>query len=179
MQSTISPALKWSIGVFTVAFIGLGSWLGYLVYKNQHQPTQTVAKVLPATITSSLIETPQPTATTTATSASSQSQATSTASTTVKATNAPILKQNQETPLTASIASASMNGQVMITIVANQPIVAGFSLATSASDYSQTKQLTVDSYSGTKTMMVRTKGGQTQQFDVSGSSVSSSATTQF
>ena len=165
-MNTLSPAYKWLVGIAVIAFIGLGTWLGVLVYRShQKSATASVATQLPAPVANGLIQ-PQPETAPVTTSVPASAS-------TAKPAAKPAAKTSQtETALAVSMTNVSMNGQVTITLVANQPIVAGFGPLGSASDFAMVKTLTVASFSGSKTVVARTKSGQTQTFTVSGSSSS-------
>ncbi len=177
-SSPFTPGMKWAVGGLTVAFVALGIWLGYaLTQRAQQVNDQSIQAELPKPVETALTE-PTPSAETesadTVEAAPQEKKTTrterSSVSTNIESTTTmPAVTEG--TTLSASIATAGTNDQILVTVVANEPVVIGFSPLGSSfadSEYAAAKTLTVPSFNGTRTLIVRSKSGQELRFDVTG-----------
>jgi hypothetical protein len=179
--SPFTSSMKWAIGGLTVAFIALGVWLGFaLTQRAQQVNDQSKQAELPKPVASVLTEpTPRPdSSSSNSTDATPQAQA---KTATQKPSREAVVESTttsqsvaDETTLSASIATAGTTDQILITVAANEPVVIGFSPLGSSfgdSDYAEAKTLSVPSFSGTRTLIVRSKSGQELRFEVTGSTM--------
>ena len=188
MEPAFTPAMKWTIGLLTAVFVGLGSWLGVIVYRNTHQPLVSVVST-PLAVPSSL---PAPVETTLMEPASSSTPSTSepkSAKTDVPVktlvSTAAVSKGRQnsastvttvtEPTLEASVASAAANNQITITVAANQLVQLGFGNV--SGEFVMAKSLTLVSFTGTKILIVRSRGGQELRYEVTGSASTTKTST--
>jgi len=181
MESTFTPLMKWTISGLAVVFVGLGTWLSTIVYRNQNSAApaeSTISTQLPAPVATTLTEpkadaaapsTPAPTLVSPVPTSTSDTAQTKPANTTT-ATTVTSTTVITEATLTVSVSTTSMNGSTTVIVTANQPVQAGFGSASGSFVSTQTLRF---SGSDTHTLVIRTKGGQEQRFSVAGSSSSS------
>ena len=208
MEPAYTATMKWLIGLLTVSFIGLGSWLGVIVYRNQHpmvvstpmSSSSNPMTQLPAPVATSLMDPTQATVMTEtaphqATNSEKQSasgSATSSLATTAlvksgsnqlstttsssKAVPTPAATAPVESVLSVAVTTTSTGELTTVVVTANQAVQAGF--GTASGGFATTQTL---SFRGTdsRTLIVRTKGGQETRFQISGSSSSTASSTSF
>lgn len=175
MEPAFTPTMKWLLGLLTATFIGLGTWLGVIVYRNQPPLPATdfpnpVAMTLtePVSRTETARETEKGIITMTemGDKIGTRSQTeTGSQSNPPAATTPP---SATELPLTATVSIAVGGDRILVTVAANQSVAVGFE--TLASEYAAATTLTLDPFTDTRTLHVQSVAGQELTFDVSGSS---------